>query len=49
MLLGSWVLVIDDFLVIGGIAGVIGKLIEKVNCNLVGFGFVIELKDLGGC
>ena len=21
---------------------------EKANCNLVGFGFVIELKDLGG-
>ncbi|MCL2935315.1 MAG: adenine phosphoribosyltransferase [Trichodesmium sp. St15_bin1_1] len=45
---GSRVLVIDDLLATGGTAGATGKLIEKANCNLVGFGFVIELKDLGG-
>ncbi|MEB3340565.1 adenine phosphoribosyltransferase [Okeania sp.] len=45
---GSRVLVIDDLLATGGTAGAVAQLIEKANCNLVGFGFVIELKDLGG-
>ncbi|MEM1168232.1 MAG: adenine phosphoribosyltransferase [Cyanobacteria bacterium P01_H01_bin.35] len=45
---GSRVLVIDDLLATGGTAGATVQLIEKANCNLVGFGFVIELKDLGG-
>ncbi|NES69679.1 MAG: adenine phosphoribosyltransferase [Okeania sp. SIO2D1] len=45
---GSRVLVIDDLLATGGTAGATAQLIEKANCNLVGFGFVIELKDLGG-
>jgi len=45
---GSRVLVIDDLLATGGTARATAQLIEKANCNLVGFGFVIELKDLGG-
>ncbi|MGD1713711.1 adenine phosphoribosyltransferase [Hydrocoleum sp. CS-953] len=45
---GSRVLVIDDLLATGGTAEATVQLIEKANCNLVGFGFVIELKDLGG-
>ncbi|NES01685.1 MAG: adenine phosphoribosyltransferase [Okeania sp. SIO2F4] len=45
---GSRVLVIDDLLATGGTAEATAQLIEKANCNLVGFGFVIELKDLGG-
>ncbi|NEQ38505.1 MAG: adenine phosphoribosyltransferase [Okeania sp. SIO3I5] len=44
----SRVLVIDDLLATGGTAGATAQLIEKASCNLVGFGFVIELKDLGG-
>ncbi|GGA53967.1 adenine phosphoribosyltransferase [Okeania sp. KiyG1] len=48
MAAGSRVLVIDDLLATGGTAGATAQLIEKANCNLVGFGFVIELKDLGG-
>ncbi|NEP82159.1 MAG: adenine phosphoribosyltransferase [Okeania sp. SIO3B3] len=45
---GSRVLVIDDLLATGGTAAATVQLIEKANCELVGFGFVIELKDLGG-
>ncbi|MCL2932555.1 MAG: adenine phosphoribosyltransferase [Trichodesmium sp. MAG_R03] len=45
---GSQVLVIDDLLATGGTAVATTQLMEKANCNLVGFGFVIELKDLGG-
>lgn len=45
---GSRVLIIDDLLATGGTAVATTQLMEKANCNLVGFGFVIELKDLGG-
>ncbi|NEO57709.1 MAG: adenine phosphoribosyltransferase [Okeania sp. SIO3B5] len=48
MAAGSRVLVIDDLLATGGTAAATAQLIEKADCNLVGFGFVIELKDLGG-
>ncbi|NES72976.1 MAG: adenine phosphoribosyltransferase [Okeania sp. SIO2D1] len=48
MVSGSRVLVIDDLLATGGTAAATAQLIEKANCELVGFGFVIELKDLGG-
>ncbi|NET40812.1 adenine phosphoribosyltransferase [Okeania sp. SIO2B3] len=48
MAVGSRVLVIDDLLATGGTAAATAQLIEKANCELVGFGFVIELKDLGG-
>ena len=45
---GSRVLVIDDLLATGGTAEATTQLIEKAKCNLVGFAFVIELKELGG-
>ncbi|MDY7007711.1 MAG: adenine phosphoribosyltransferase [Cyanobacteriota bacterium] len=48
MAAGSRVLVIDDLLATGGTAAATAQLIEKAKCELVGFGFVIELKDLGG-
>ncbi|NEN87738.1 MAG: adenine phosphoribosyltransferase [Okeania sp. SIO3H1] len=48
MAVGSRVLVIDDLLATGGTAAATAQLTEKANCELVGFGFVIELKDLGG-
>ncbi len=45
---GSRVLVVDDLLATGGTAKATAQLIEKAGCELVGFGFVIELLDLGG-
>ncbi|MGB3509926.1 MAG: adenine phosphoribosyltransferase [Microcoleaceae cyanobacterium] len=48
MVPGSRVLVIDDLLATGGTAKATAELIEKAGCELVGFGFAIELLDLGG-
>jgi len=48
MVPGSRVLVIDDLLATGGTARATAQLIKKANCQLVGFGFVVELKDLDG-
>jgi adenine phosphoribosyltransferase len=45
---GSRVLVIDDLLATGGTAGATAQLIETAGCELVGFAFIIELRDLGG-
>ncbi len=48
MVSGSRVLIIDDLLATGGTAGATAHLIEKANCELVGFGLIIELTELGG-
>ncbi len=45
---GSRVVIIDDLLATGGTAAATAKLVGQANCELVGFGFVIELQDLGG-
>jgi adenine phosphoribosyltransferase len=45
---GSRVLVVDDLIATGGTAAATGQLIEKIGCQLVGFAFAIELKDLAG-
>jgi adenine phosphoribosyltransferase len=45
---GSKVLIVDDLIATGGTAGATAKLIQKIGCELVGFGFVIELMDLKG-
>jgi len=45
---GSRVVVIDDLLATGGTAAAVAQLIERAGCDLVGFGFVIELQDLQG-
>lgn len=45
---GSRVLVVDDLIATGGTAAATGKLIQRTGCELVGFGFIIELRDLGG-
>ncbi len=45
---GSRVLIIDDLLATGGTASAMAQLIERAACELVGFGFVIELQDLQG-
>jgi adenine phosphoribosyltransferase len=45
---GSRILIVDDLIATGGTAGATAKLIEQIGCELVGFAFVIELKDLNG-
>ncbi|MBF2067858.1 MAG: adenine phosphoribosyltransferase [Calothrix sp. C42_A2020_038] len=46
--IGSQVLIVDDLIATGGTAGATAKLLQKIGCNLVGFGFIIELRDLNG-
>jgi adenine phosphoribosyltransferase len=45
---GSRVLIIDDLIATGGTAKATAQLLQQVGCELVGFGFIIELADLGG-
>jgi adenine phosphoribosyltransferase len=45
---GSRVLIVDDLIATGGTAAATAKLVEKIDCVLVGLAFVIELKDLNG-
>jgi adenine phosphoribosyltransferase len=45
---GSRVLIVDDLIATGGTAAASGQLINQVGCELVGFAFAIELKDLAG-
>lgn len=45
---GDKVFIIDDLLATGGTALAACKLIEKAGGVVVGLGFVIDLKDLGG-
>ncbi|NLQ06091.1 adenine phosphoribosyltransferase [Cylindrospermopsis raciborskii] len=45
---GSRVLIVDDLIATGGTASATAKLLEKIGCQLVGFGFIVELKDLQG-
>lgn len=46
--LNSRVLIVDDLIATGGTAGATAKLVQKIGCELVGFGFIIELRDLQG-
>ncbi|WP_449416235.1 purine phosphoribosyltransferase family protein [Phormidium nigroviride] len=45
---GSRVLVVDDLMATGGTAVATGQLLQQAQCEIVGFAFIIELKDLGG-
>lgn len=45
---GDNVLIIDDLLATGGTAEAAANLVKKTGANLVGMGFLIELKDLKG-
>lgn len=45
---GHRVLVIDDLLATGGTAAAAVRLVEEVGGTIAGFGFLIELTDLGG-
>jgi adenine phosphoribosyltransferase len=45
---GSRVLIVDDLIATGGTAKATAQLLQQVGCELVGFGFIIELTGLGG-
>ncbi|MDF0552267.1 adenine phosphoribosyltransferase [Kamptonema sp. UHCC 0994] len=45
---GSRVLVVDDLMATGGTAAATAQLLQQAGCEIVGFAFIIELKDLGG-
>ena len=45
---GTKVLIVDDLLATGGTASATAKLVQQLGCELVGFGFIIELRDLQG-
>ncbi|MBC6476013.1 MAG: adenine phosphoribosyltransferase [Hormoscilla sp. GM102CHS1] len=45
---GSRVLIVDDLIATGGTANATAELVQQAGCQLVGFAFIIELKDLGG-
>jgi adenine phosphoribosyltransferase len=44
----SRVLIVDDLIATGGTAGATAQLVQKVGCEIVGFGFIIELTFLDG-
>jgi adenine phosphoribosyltransferase len=44
----SRVLIVDDLIATGGTASATARLVNQIGCTLVGFGFIIELKDLRG-
>ena len=44
----SRILVVDDLIATGSTAAATTNLVRRTGCELVGFGFIIELKDLGG-
>lgn len=45
---GSRVVIIDDLIATGGTAAATAKLVQQIGCELLGFGFIIELRDLQG-
>ncbi len=44
----SRVLIVDDLIATGGTAAATAKLVQQIGSELVGFGFIIELRDLHG-
>ena len=45
---GCRILIVDDLIATGGTAEATAKLVQQSGCHLVGFGFIIELRDLKG-
>jgi adenine phosphoribosyltransferase len=45
---GVKVLIVDDLIATGGTAKATAELLDKLGCEVLGFAFVIELKDLKG-
>lgn len=42
------VIIVDDLIATGGTAKATAELLSRIGCNVLGFAFIIELKDLGG-
>lgn len=42
------VLIVDDLIATGGTAAATANLLSKIGCELLGFGFIIELTELKG-
>lgn len=45
---GSKVLIVDDLIATGGTAAATAKLLQELECELLGFAFIIELVELAG-
>lgn len=45
---GHRILIVDDLIATGGTAGATAHLVQQSGCTLVGFAFIIELRDLEG-
>ena len=45
---GQKVLIIDDLIATGGTARAVAQLVEMLGGEVIGFGFLVELVDLGG-
>ena len=45
---GCRILIVDDLIATGGTASATAQLVQQIGCELVGFAFIIELRDLGG-
>ncbi|MDJ0725650.1 MAG: adenine phosphoribosyltransferase [Prochloraceae cyanobacterium] len=45
---GSKVLIVDDLIATGGTAKATAELLDKIGCEVLGFSFIIELKNLAG-
>jgi adenine phosphoribosyltransferase len=45
---GSRVLIVDDLIATGGTAGATARLVQQLEGELVGFGFIVELRELNG-
>lgn len=42
------VVIVDDLIATGGTAKATAELLGNIGCKILGFAFIIELKDLGG-
>lgn len=42
------VIIVDDLIATGGTAKATAELLDKIGCEVLGFGFIIELKELEG-
>jgi adenine phosphoribosyltransferase len=45
---GNRVVIVDDLIATGGTADATAKLVQQIGCQLLGFGFIIELQELQG-
>ncbi len=45
---GGKVLIVDDLIATGGTAKATAELLDKIGCEVLGFVFIVELKDLEG-